>query len=155
MRPGPKKPGESAAEYSARVKAMEQKFMGGGRPKTGGGASSGGGRPKTGSGGASSGGGKPPGTVGHHGPGSGVVAPIPKFKDKPGGKLPPKIDFGGKPKDPGFGRVKPPQPIMRPGPAPLPKPNPGPIYRTSGGGKMIANNPMTKMKRGGTVKGKK
>jgi len=125
MRPGPKKPGESAAEYSARVKAMEQKWM------------SGMGRPKTGSGGASSGGGKPPGTVGHHGPGSGVVAPIPKFKDKPGGKLPPKIDFGGKPKDPGFGRVKPPQPIMRPGPAPLPKPkpNPGPIYRTFGGAK--------------------
>jgi len=138
MRPGPKKPGESASEYSARVKAMEQKWMSGmGRPKTGGGASSGGGRPKTGSGGASSGGGKPPGTVGHHGPGSGVVAPIPKFKDKPGGKLPPKIDFGGKPKDPGFGRVKPPQPIMRPGPAPLPKPkpNPGPIYRTFGGAK--------------------
>ncbi len=97
MRPGPKKPGESAAEYSARVKAMEQKFMGGGRPKTGGGASSGGGRPKTG-GGASSGGGKPPGTVGHHGPGSGLVPPVPRFKDKPGGKLPPKIDFGGKPK---------------------------------------------------------
>ena len=60
MRPGPKKPGESAAEYSARVKAIEQKWMTGmGRPKTG------------------------------------------------------------------------------------------------GGGKMIANNPMTKMKRGGTVKGKK
>ena len=38
MRPGPKKPGESAAEYSARVKAMEQKWMSGmGRPKTGGG----------------------------------------------------------------------------------------------------------------------
>ena len=34
MRPGPKKPGESAAEYSARVKAMEQKWMSGGRPKT-------------------------------------------------------------------------------------------------------------------------
>jgi len=100
MRPGPKKPGESAAEYSARVKAMEQKWMSGmGRPKTGGGgASSGGGRPKTGGGGASSGGGKPPGTVGHHGPGSGLVPPVPRFKDKPGGKLPPKIDFGGKPK---------------------------------------------------------
>lgn len=41
MRPGPKKPGESAAEYSARVKAMEQKWMSGmGRPKTGGGPSS-------------------------------------------------------------------------------------------------------------------
>lgn len=43
MRPGPKKPGESAAEYSARVKAMEQKWMSGmGRPKTGGGTSGGG-----------------------------------------------------------------------------------------------------------------
>lgn len=37
MRPGPKKPGESAAEYSARVKAMEQRWMSGmGRPKTSG-----------------------------------------------------------------------------------------------------------------------
>ena len=138
MKPAPQRPGESAADFKARVKASEERWKAGmGRPKTGGGASSGGGRPKTGSGGASSGGGKPPGTVGHHGPGSGVVAPIPKFKDKPGGKLPPKIDFGGKPKDPGFGRVKPPQPIMRPGPAPLPKPkpNPGPIYRTFGGAK--------------------
>lgn len=37
MRPGPKKPGESAAEYNARVKAMEQKWMSGmGRPKGGG-----------------------------------------------------------------------------------------------------------------------
>lgn len=37
MRPGPKKPGESAAEYNARVKAMEQKWMSGmGRPKSGG-----------------------------------------------------------------------------------------------------------------------
>lgn len=68
MRPGPKKPGESAAEYSARVKAMEQKFMGGGRPKTGGGASSGGGR---GRGGAT----PPPGMM--YGPNDALI-PIPK-----------------------------------------------------------------------------
>lgn len=37
MRPGPKKPGESAAEYSARVKAMEERWKAGmGRPKTSG-----------------------------------------------------------------------------------------------------------------------
>jgi hypothetical protein len=30
-----------------------------------------------------------------------------------------------------------------------------PPQKKPGGGKMIANNPMTKMKRGGTVKGKK
>ena len=71
MRPGPKKPGESAAEYSARVKAMEQKFMGGGRPKTGGGASSGGGRP------------------GHMGPGSGG-APVSGGRGIVKGLNPPK-----------------------------------------------------------------
>jgi hypothetical protein len=41
MRPGPKKPGESAADYNARIKAMEQKFLDRPRgPKTGGGAPS-------------------------------------------------------------------------------------------------------------------
>jgi hypothetical protein len=39
MRPGPKKPGESAADYNARIKAMEQKFLNRPKgPKTGGGA---------------------------------------------------------------------------------------------------------------------
>jgi hypothetical protein len=41
MRPGPKKPGESAADYNARIKAMEQKFLDRPKgPKTGGGAPS-------------------------------------------------------------------------------------------------------------------
>ena len=109
MRPGPKKPGESAAEYSARIKAMEQKFMGGGRPKTGGGgASSGGGRPKTGGGGASSGGGRP-------GPG--------------------KIDFGGKPKVPAFELTKPSKPLppKMPGIRPAPPKMPGIIGMKRGG----------------------
>jgi hypothetical protein len=68
MRPGPKKPGESAAAYAARVKAMEQKFMGGGRPKTSSGSSSGGGR---GRGGAT----PPPGMM--YGPNDALM-PIPK-----------------------------------------------------------------------------
>lgn len=37
MRPGPRNPGESAADYNARVKAMEAKWKAGmGRPKGGG-----------------------------------------------------------------------------------------------------------------------
>lgn len=100
MRPGPKKPGESAAEYSARVKAMEERWMAGmGRPKTSGtkptGASAGGGRGRGGmtpppgmmygpndalipipkKGGAGTGGGRPR----HMGPGSGL-APKPGMK---------------------------------------------------------------------------
>jgi len=62
MRPGPKKPGESAAEYSARVKAMEQKWMSGmGRPKTGSGSpkGDGGSRPRGTSPAPGYGGGKP------------------------------------------------------------------------------------------------
>ena len=42
MRPGPKKPGESAADYNARIKAMEQKFLN--RPQ---GPKTGGGKPST------------------------------------------------------------------------------------------------------------
>ena len=98
MRPGPKKPGESAAEYSARIKAMEQKFMGGGRPKTGGG-------------GASSGGDRP-------GPGKIDFGGKPKF---------PAFDrtTPAKPKVPAFELTKPSKPLPpkmpgRPGPGKMP-----------------------------------
>jgi hypothetical protein len=80
MRPGPKKPGESAAEYSARVKAMEQKWMSGGRPKTSSGSSSGGGR---GRGGAT----PPPGMM--YGPNDALI-PIPKK----GGGTPVRVTGG-------------------------------------------------------------
>jgi hypothetical protein len=128
MRPGPKKPGESAAEYSARVKAMEQKWMSGmGRPKTGGGASSGGGRRDMGpgSGGAPSSGGR------------GIVKGLPTPKKSAPREKVDLRDTKGQP-------IKDRKPVLYSGSGMKP-----------GGGKMIANNPMTKMKRGGTVKGKK
>lgn len=99
MRPGPKKPGESAAEYNARVKAMEQKWMSGmGRPK--GGGTQGASKP-IGGGGAPS--------------GMSPIPPKPRTPVKPTVTTPrpisPKGDGGSRPRGtspaPGYGGGKP------------------------------------------------
>jgi hypothetical protein len=152
MRPGPKKPGESAAEYSARVKAMEQKWMSGmGRPKTGGGPSS----VKTpgprvtdtrgssgGMGGSSSGGDRQAKES------AARMAAEQKAKALAAATAAEKMKRGGAAS--GDGRPG----HMGPGSGAL-APGYRPPQKKPGGGKMIANNPMTKMKRGGMVKGKK
>ena len=90
MRPGPKKPGESAAEYSARVKAMEERWKAGiGRPKTSG-------TKPTGAGGGRGGMTPPPGMM--YGPDDGLI-PIPKKggTPRPRGTSPAPGYGGGKP----------------------------------------------------------
>ena len=95
MRPGPKKPGESAADYNTRVKAMEQKWMSGtGRPK--GGGTQGASKP-----GAPS---RPVGPVPPKPRGMTPIPPKPRTPVKPFVTTPRPIRT---PKDPGTGAPKP------------------------------------------------
>ncbi len=152
MKPAPQRPGESAADFKARVKASEERWKAGmGRPKTGGGPSpvktpgprvtdtrgSSGGR-----GGSSSGGDRQAKES------AARMAAEQKAKALAAATAAEKMKRGGAAS--GDGRPG----HMGPGSGAL-APGYRPPQKKPGGGKMIANNPMTKMKRGGTVKGKK
>ncbi|MEN9777578.1 MAG: hypothetical protein RJB04_1333 [Verrucomicrobiota bacterium] len=76
MRPGPRNPGESAADYNTRVKAMEAKWKAGmGGPKSGG--------TKAAGAGAGGGGGKPGGTTPSKPTGTTPVGPRTQSASRP------------------------------------------------------------------------